>query len=322
MMKKTLLALAMLGSFGAATNAQAYAYAVSYNEISNFVITGTNITILNPVTNNSNALACLGGSCVIQGGPGFQNTPPAQIGLPGYVDNTYILPVPTTHEASPTSFSVADADITSTAGVINSARNFTEAKLMENSSASGIAGNSSIQSIVFTVNAVGSLLFEFDATPYIRAFLSPGNFLPTTALGSLSMNINIVGDQGNTDAVSRGLVFNWAPDGIVIPVPVGSVNVLGGRETLDSFSINTSVTATPIAPAPLDYNPTQCATGPCFSASTSDLAAGVYTLNVVMNERDDLLLVPEPGSIMLLGIGLAALGGFTRRRSMRPALPA
>lgn len=319
-MKKTLLALAMLGSFGAATNAQAYAYGVAANEISNFLITGTNITILSPVTNNSNALACLpNGTCVATGGTGIQDAPPAQIGLPGYVDNTYI--TPTTHEANATSFSVADADITGTPGLITSARNFAEAKVMENNSANGTAGNSSIQSIQFTVNAVGSLAFEFDATPFIRAFLSSGTALGSAALGSLAMNINIVGNNTNPGGFT-GTVFNWAPDGIVIPVPVGSVNILGGRETADSFSINTSVTATPIAPSPANYNPTQCAVGPCFAASTSDLAVGVYTLNVVMSEKDDLLLVPEPGSILLFGIGLAALGGFTRRRSMRPALPA
>ena len=42
-----------------------------------------------------------------------------------------------------------------------------------------------------------------------------------------------------------------------------------------------------------------------------------------MNEQNNLLLsIPEPGSIMLLGIGLAALGGITRRRSATTALRA
>jgi hypothetical protein len=320
MMKKTLLALAMLGSFGAATNAQAYAYAVSYDQVSNLLMNhSANITILNPVTNNSNAIACLGASCAITGGPGFQDALPAQVGLPGYVDNTYILPVPTTHQGNATSFSVADADITSTAGLITSARNFAEAKVFENNTATGIAGNSSIQSVTFTSAADGAFTFSFDAAPYIRAFLSAGSFLPSSALGSLAMNINIVGDQSNVDVASRGLVFNWAPDGIVGVI-------LGGTETTDSFSLNTSVTATSVAPSPLDYNPdptSSCNAGTCFVANTDPLKQGTYTLNVVMSERDDLLLnIPEPGSILLFGIGLAALGGFTRRRSMRPALPA
>jgi hypothetical protein len=38
-----------------------------------------------------------------------------------------------------------------------------------------------------------------------------------------------------------------------------------------------------------------------------------------METRDNLLLqaaeIPEPGSLLLLGIGLAALGGVTRRRT-------
>jgi hypothetical protein len=217
---------------------------------------------------------------------------------------------------------VADAEITSTAGLITSAKNFTEAKLIGASSANGTAGNSSVQSIQFTVNSVGSLAFQFNASPFIRAFLSAGSQLGSVALGSLAMNINIVGNQANPNGFT-GTVFNWAPDGVVIPVPVNSTNILGGRETRDSFTINTSVSATPIAPSPANYNPTQCAVGPCFSANTSDLAVGVYTLNIVMTEKDDLLLnIPEPGSIMLLGIGLAALGGITRRRRVITALPA
>ncbi len=326
-MKKTILALAMLGSFGAATNAQAYAYAYAYDEVSNLnMLPGSSGISISPiVVNNSNALSCLNGTCVSTGGAGTQDAPFALVGAitapatTPYVSNTY-----NSHELSPTAFSLADADITSTAGLISSARNFAEAKLINTSTANGSAGNSSIQSIEFTVDTAGGFFnFNFNAAPYLRAFLTAGSVLPSSALAALSMSINIVGDQGNTDAASRGLVFNWAPDGIVVPVTVANPsNILGGVETKDFFTLNTSVTATTLAPAPLDYNPTQCAVGPCFAAYTNNLLAGAYTLNVVMNEQDNVLLVPEPGSIMLLGIGLAALGGFTRRRSMRPALPA
>ncbi len=332
-MKKTLLALAMLGSFGAAINAQAapYAYAVAYDEISNLnMLPGSSgISILPSVINNSNALACLNGSCSSLGGAGIQDTPFAQVGtitVPGpYANNAYILPIATTHEANPTAFSVADADITSTSGLISSARNFAEAKLLGNSAANGSAGNSSIQSIQFTVGTTGGFFkFDFNAAPYLRAFVDAGTLVPTSALAALSASINIVGDQSNAVGY-RGIVFNWAPDGTGGDGTAIGTSILGGFETRDSFTLNTSVTATTASPAPLDYNPTQCAagTGPCFAAYTNNLVAGLYTLNVVMNENDSLLLnIPEPGSIMLLGIGLAALGGFTRRRSISPALPA
>lgn len=321
-MKKTLLALAMLGSFAAANNAQAYAYARAYDEVTNLVVTNNGSITGSASVNNSTATACLpNGTCTTTGGAGIQDAAPAQIGVlaPLYIPNSY-----STHEANGTSFSLGDASIDSlqtTPGTFIRARNMAEGKLLETNSANANAGNSSVSLITstFVVGAGGGqITFSFDAAPYLRAFLSPGTVPVSLAQALVAVNFNIVGSANNVDPASRGLVFNWAPDGV--GGGVGGTAITGGLEFADAFSLNTSVSALPGAANPIDYNPLTCPVGSiatgCFRATTNVLLAGTYTLNLGMEERNNLLLqIPEPGSLLLLGIGLAALGGITRRRT-------
>lgn len=328
-MKKTLLALAMLGSFGAASNAQAYAYAVAYNEVTNLVISDNGNISGSASVSNSSATACLpNGSCVTTGGAGILNAAPALMGgplVPAYVADSYL--TPSTHEGNAASFSLADASIDSvqtTPGTFIRARSMAEGKLVQTNSANANAGNSSVSLLTSTFDvgsSGGQITFTFDAAPYLRAFLSPGTVPVSLAQALVAVNFNIVGDQANNVPASRGTVFNWAPDGV--GGGVGGTPITGGLEFADAFSLNTSISALPGAANPPDYNPLTCpigsvATG-CFRATTNVLRRGTYTLNLGMETRDNLLLqaaeIPEPGSLLLLGIGLAALGGVTRRRT-------
>ncbi|MDC8756180.1 EDSAP-1 family PEP-CTERM protein [Janthinobacterium fluminis] len=311
-MKKTLLALAMTGFF-AAGNAQASAYAMSFNDVTNLVITPTAGITFPPgnSTNNSNAVACLpNGNCVNNGGAGFINAPFAQVGAAPYADNSYRA---ANREANGNSFALADASIDSRQFIgdpFTRARNMAEGLLLETNTANITAGNSSATLLIstFVSNGNGTINFSFDAFPFIRAYLVAAA-AGSQAEGILALNFNIVGSPGNTAPGSTGLVFNWAPDGI-------AGGILGGSESGDPYTMNISVTAMPGNPGPLVYDPSGCAPGGCFRATTNPLAAGTYTLNLSMRETVNLQLVqlPEPGSILLLGIGLAALGLTTRRR--------
>lgn len=304
-MKKTLLALAMTGFF-ALSNAQASAYAVSYNDITNLVITPTAGVVFPPgnSTNNSNAIACLpNGTCQNKGGAGFINAPFAQIGATGYVENTYLA---VNREGNATSFALADASIDSrqfAGDPFTRARNMAQGLLLENNTANATAGNSSATLLTSTFISTGNgkISFSFDADPFVRAYLIAAT-LGSQAEGILALNFNIVSSTG-------AVVFNWAPDGV-------AGGILGGVEGSDPFTLNTALTALPGNPGPLVYDPVGCIAGGCFTATTNALAAGTYTLNLSMRETVNLQLVqiPEPGSILLLGIGLAALGATTRQR--------
>lgn len=302
-MKRSILVLAMAGLFGASAGAQADSFATSYNNVTNLLVTPTQLVTPGTSSNTSETKACLpNGTCVNGGGAGVKDSPVSQINAPGYVANSY-----TSQEASATSYALSDASIDSTqlsGAAFTQARAIAEAKLVGNSTASANSGNSSSTVIrsTYTVGEGGTIAFTFDADPYIKAYISSDSLIPSVASASITLSFTIADSQGNT-------VFAWAPDG-----RVGGIS--GGTEIADAFSLNSTITALVGNGGPLVYNP--LGGFGSFAATSDALAAGTYTLNLSMGQGVNLVsAVPEPETYgMMLG-GLALLGFVARRRKMK-----
>lgn len=144
----------------------------------------------------------------------------------------------------------------------------------------GFASGSNSMVANFQVSSPGTVAFSFNALPYMQV-LGSGNAFST-------LTIAITG--------ATGQVFSWAPDGAV-----GS-GISGGVESTDTLNLNFGV-----GPG-ATYNPV---TG-SFAASTNNLAAGFYTLNISMSNQASA--VPEADTWAMLAAGLGLVGFAVRRR--------
>jgi hypothetical protein len=305
-------AFAVLG-LGAAGNAAANAYAISYTDITRLTITpgSPNVVFFLPSTDNSIASATLDGSSVTTGGTGFTDAPVATRGAPAPANNLF-----SAQGQLGTAYAVGDAWIPfrqASGDAFTQAIGISEANIPGVGSGSAFANNSSATtlSVNLVISAADTLTFAFDAAMYLNAFLDgPPSFFPSQALAGLTGNINIF--NNNTGLT----VFNWSPDG-------AAGGISGGVETLDPWSLNATIARNFAAPGNSTYDPlgngapNGLPSGPAFgayAATTNVLSAGSYTLNLSMTNTANVTRVPEPATLGLIGLALAGLAGVVRRR--------
>ena len=106
-----------------------------------------------------------------------------------------------------------------------------------------------------------------------------------------------------TDLLANSTVFSWSPDG-----NLGSI--FGGTEQADGCNLQANRNA---------FGPGGTSAYNCsgyFEATTGVLVAGrTYSIGINQQNNANVLVVPEPSSLLLAGLALAGLGfGASRRK--------
>jgi hypothetical protein len=319
---KTLAWLGALAAAGllASGQAQAGAYGLAVNELNNFRLT-TSAGTLSLVGANRNA----SDSAFFEGGvavnPRAVNTGPAanadvlQVcsgsGCAGLPQNHYA-PSP----SSTLEFARGDAHafgnmLTTTGSTVQAV---SEAQRNTVGAASSTAGDTLTGSVNLTLSSAGFITFSFMGRRDLRSSVTElGDKSNVSIMDIFNISCNSASPVGClSNANADGVIFQFAPDG-----DASNGSDINGNHTvgsLDPFSLNMTTGTNDPATARAFAN------GFAMFSLTSNFAlpAGSYTLNFSKSTRTDIvvidpLVVPEPGTLFLLGMGLAALA-FMRRR--------
>jgi hypothetical protein len=338
---KTALAIAALLALGGAGQAHAGAYAASALLIENFTIafqplgsppgSTINIDSFSFTTTNS---ATLNGNSVVSSancnGTFVGPNPGTNCGLPpalalnalpanapgGAVtrlDNNFALFGTGNGPFSNSDSVIRTAELTGS--VAANTQQVAESEVLTTGTASA---NAEIQSTTgftfkFTTADPGSLLLDFNATPFLQAALSAIGFISGNAQANVSASFTLENDTTSDR-------FSWSPQGTagndctVTQTAMGlALGTLSCTERADTLDLNDNRGRS----SPGNSGGTIFSPG-TFGLTAAGLYAGPWTLslNTVTSTQLRLETVPEPGTLALVGLALAAMGLRARRKSV------
>lgn len=315
-LKIATLALAIAAGLGASGTVHAGLVATSVLEVTNFRITdaqgnplditdfggailqdsGTNTATLTGFAPVTNTLSIFGG--------GTMNILQSCVGAvcPGQDNFTHTTPPPVVGTQLARADSLLDgAPVTGIVGAPlgANARAVAEVLLTGNGIGGGDSDLNENTLFSFSLAQARTLRLSFDADLYLRTFLSADSKIGSSAAATSKLTFSLF------DLGTGANLFSWAPNG-------AAGGIIGGTELLDGANLNDSITALiPGANFSRDLPGSQS-----FLAETT-LGAGNYQFIVShVVGADGTQVIPEPGTMLLAGVGLLGVA-LSRRRAKK-----
>ena len=323
-MKKTTLAMALLAglAMGVSGQASASVYAGSSLDISNLsigfvdAVTGVVITNLNPnfsfnvedsATLNGSTQAWAAGCSSLSANCGVSpvltvNAANAPGSTVVRANNDYSLMGQNTGTFANSNAEITTAQLVN--GIPSSTSQVAESEVMGAGQAQASANiqSNTTWTFSFSLLETANMALSFIANPEMKADVS---LVPPYTAGIAQSNM---ATDFTLRRLAGGPYVNWTPNGVA-----GDVICLGvGCVEVDPESLNETFG---VGPGNSSLAHSLGTAGNLFSLNITGLTAGNYSLTLAGLTSVNVTQVPEPGTLLLIGGALAALGvGGARRR--------